>query len=412
VRRGPSPRRRAVVFTIGTQDNPGNYEDAIIAAIDLTSSDAKIVTLIEGGSIARYSPSGHLLYSRGGEVLAVPFDPDRLEVTGPPETVLEGVGGELPSGVVDFAIARNGTLIYRPAGTSVTEREYVWVDRDGRIETVTRAGRQTGVMQISPDGKRVVVTTGLGPGDGELFVYDFARDSMTRLTFDGSRIGGTWSLDGKRILHGVTRGGSEGLYSISADGGGTERMILRDGGEYVSFPEAFVPLSDELIFVRSGGLGGYSLLTLVPGEDTPRPLLVTAFAEAGTTLSPDGKWMAYSSDESGRLEVYVRPFPGPGGKWQLSKDGGKGAAWSRDGREIFYTHGDRMMVVPVEIEQGFSASAPRMLFQLDFDRTTSPQRDYDVSPDGKRFFMSRRPADESVQRRIDVIAHFAETLGD
>ena len=328
--------------------------------------------------------------------------------------MLEGIGGELRSGVVDFAIARNGTLIYRPAGSAATECHYVWIDRDGRVETITHAGRQIGVPRISPDGTRVAMTTSLGAdsgaGDGELFVYDFTRNSFTRLTFDASRLGGVWSLDGEHIIHGVTRGGSEGLYSISADGGGTENMILRDGGAYVPFPEAIVPHSGELIYLRSGGLGSFSVLTLAPGEDTPKPLLVRPFADGGTTLSPDGKWMAYASNESGRLEVYVQPFPGPGGKWQLSKDGGKGPAWSSDGREIFYTHGDRMMVVPVEIEHGFSASAPRLLFRLGFDRKATPFRDYDVSPDGKRFFMTLRPPDEPVQRRINLITHFAKTL--
>jgi serine/threonine-protein kinase len=404
------PGGNAVIFTIGTKDNPGNYEDAIIAAVDLTSADAKIITLIEGGSIARYSPSGHLLYSRGGELFAVPFDADRLEVTGQTTTVLENVGGVLESGVVDFAIARNGTLIYRPAGSFVAERDYVWVDRDGRVETLTRTGRNLGIPRISPDGTRVAMTPSLGAGDGELFVYDFTRDSMTRLTFDASRVGGVWSLDGKHIIHGVTRGGSEGLYSISADGGGIERMILRDGGAYVPVPEAIVRHSGELIYSRIGGLGSSSIMTLAPGEETPEPLLVRRFADGGSTLSPDGKWMAYASDESGRLEIYVRPFPGPGGKWQLSKDGGKGPAWSSDGHEIFYTHGDRMMVVPVEIARGFSASTPRVLFRFDFDRSAAPYRDYDVSPDGKRFFMSRRPPDEPIQRRLNLITHFAETL--
>ena len=119
--------------------------------------------------------------------------------------------------------------------------------------------------------------------------------------------------------------------------------------------------------------------------------------------------MAYSSDESGRFEVYVQPFPSLGGKWQLSNEGGKGPVWSRDGSEIFYTHGDRMMVVSVQIEEGFSPSAPRELFRFDFARTVKPARDWDVSPDGKRFFMSRRPPDEPIPRRIDLITNFAAT---
>ncbi len=152
-------------------------------------------------------------------------------------------------------------------------------------------------------------------------------------------------------------------------------------------------------------------MTFTPGDDAPRPLLVSPSVEGGTSLSPDGKWMAYTSDVSGQYEVYVQPFPGPGGKWQISKDGGKGAAWSRDGHEIFFTHGDRMMVVPVEIAGGFAPSAPRELFRFGFDWKSIPTRDYDVSPDGRRFLMSRRPVDESIPRQIDVITNFAATLG-
>ena len=161
-----------------------------------------------------------------------------------------------------------------------------------------------------------------------------------------------------------------------------------------------------------GGLGRFSVLSFVPGDDEPKPLLVSEFAEGGVTMSPDGKWMAYTSDESGRFEVYVQPFPSLGGKWQLSNEGGKGPVWSRGGSEIFYTHGDRMMVVSVQIEEGFSPSAPRELFRFDFARTVKPARDWDVSPDGKRFFMSRRPPDEPRPRRIDLITNFAATLGD
>jgi len=405
------PGGKAVVFTIGTQTHSANFEDATIAALDVTSPDAKIIPLIKGAGIARYSPSGHLVYARSGQLFAVPFDADRLEVTGPATPVLEGVASDLSSGAADFAIAGNGTLIYRPAAARGTEREYVWVTRDGRAETITHGGQFILPPSISPDGARVALNVGQGYGEGDLYVYDFARETMTRLTFDGSRMGAVWTTDGRQIIHGTSWGGREGLYSLPAGGGGTERLLLKDGGQYAVIPEAVVPSSGQVIFGRSGGLGGYSVLTFTPGDDAPKPLLVGPSVEGGTTLSPDGKWMAYASDVSGRYEIYVQPFPGPGGKWQISKDGGKGPRWSRDGREIFYTHGDRMMVVPVEINGGFAASDPRELFRFGFARRSNPVRDYDVSPDGKRFIMSRRPDDESIPREIDVITNFAATLG-
>ncbi len=200
------PGGKAVVFTIGTQEHSANFEDATIAAIDLTSPDAKIITLIKGAGIARYSPSGHLVYARGGQLFAVPFDADRLEVTGPATTVLDGVASDLSSGVADFAIAGNGTLIYRPAAAQGTEREYVWVTRDGRAETIARGGHFILPPAISPDGAKVALNIGQGRGEGDLFVYDLASETMTRLTFDGSRMGSVWTADGRQIIHGASWG--------------------------------------------------------------------------------------------------------------------------------------------------------------------------------------------------------------
>jgi len=166
-------------------------------------------------------------------------------------------------------------------------------------------------------------------GEGDLFVYDLARETMTRLTFDGVRMGSIWSADGKELIHGSSLGGREGVYSLPASGGGTERLLLKDGGEYAVFPEAMVPSTGRMVVGQSGGLGGWSLTTFAPGEDAPRPLLVNPSIEGGAALSPDGKWLAYTSDSSGQYEVYVRPFPEAGGKWQISRD----AARARPGHE-------------------------------------------------------------------------------
>jgi Tol biopolymer transport system component len=224
-------------------------------------------------------------------------------------------------------------------------------------------------------------------------------------------MGSIWSADGKELIHGSSLGGREGVYSLPASGGGTERLLLKDGGEYAVIPEAMVPSTGRMVVGQSGGLGGWSLVTFAPGENAARPLLVNPSIEGGAALSPDGKWMAYASDSSGQYEVYVRPFPEAGGKWQISRDGGKGAAWSRDGREIFYTHGDRMMAVPVDITGGFAPGDPRELFRFEFTRRSTPVRDYDVSPDGKRFIMRRRLAGESAPRQIDILTNFAASIG-
>jgi serine/threonine-protein kinase len=152
-------------------------------------------------------------------------------------------------------------------------------------------------------------------------------------------------------------------------------------------------------------------MAVVPGETSPQPILVGPTRDGGASFSPNGQWMAYCSDESGRFEVYVRPFPGTGGKWQLSTDGGKGPVWSRNGREIFFTDGDRMMVVAVEIDPTFSHGVPRRLFQLAFHRGYGPYPDYDVTPDGKRFLMFQRSHDDQPPRQVDIVTDLTSKLG-
>jgi serine/threonine-protein kinase len=402
------PGGKAVVFTIGTLDQPGYYEDATIAVADLESGETR--TLIEGGSIARYSPTGHLVYSREGTLLAVPFDVDRLEVTGPPAPVLEGVARETTSGAVHFALSRDGTLMYVPAGAPSSESTMVWVDREGRAETIMRTPAQYLSPRLSPDGTKLTMGVGPGLGDGDVWIHDLRRGKSTRLTFDSDYVAPIWTPDGKRVVFGVTRGGSEGLAWKAADGSDAEAMILRHSAEFVGEPEQWVPRSDTIIYSRVGGEGGYQIMTTTLGDPEPRTLVDGPGWDGGASTSPDGRWMAYASDESGQFEIYVRPYPGPGGKWQLSTEGGKGPIWSRDGREIFYTDGHKMMVVPVEIEPTFSPGAPRRLFEYGFVRAVGPSPDYDVAPDGQRFLMFHRSHDDPPRREINVVTSLAAML--
>ncbi|UCE03501.1 MAG: serine/threonine-protein kinase [Candidatus Latescibacterota bacterium] len=401
------PGGQAVVFTIGTQDKPGNYEDATIAVVDLVSG--QIHPVVEGGSIARYSPTGHLLYSRAATLSAIPFDVDRLLVTGPPAQVLEGVAGDRTSGAVHFGISDTGTLLYMPGVRGDSSiRNLAWVDRQGRAETICEVPRiALQGASLSPDARFAALSLGYGPGDGDVWVYDFARRRLTRLTFHSSALGPIWSGDGKRVVYGVTTGGAEGISWKPADGSDVEQLIARDGGEYAVVPEVWVPGTETILYSRSGGKGGFDIMMLDAATDEIRPLIDGPFGEGGAALSPDGKWMAYASDESGRFEIYVRPFPGPGGKWQVSTQGGRGPRWSRESGELFYTDGAKMMVVAVELEPSFSPATPRQLFEFPFARSVGPNPDYDVTPDGQRFIMSERPRNEPIPRELHLITHFA-----
>jgi serine/threonine-protein kinase len=399
------PGGKAAVFTIGTKDKPGNYEDATIAVVDLSTGEVRPV--IEGGSIARYSPTGHLIYSRERTLLAVPFDVELLKVTGPPVRVLDGVAGDQTSGAVHFGVSGNATLIYMPAATSLCMHTLVWVDREGRAQKSREVPRCPLVgPKLSPDGKLAAVALGLGPGEGDVWIHDFDRDKLTRVTFHNSAIGPIWTADGTRVAYGLTAGGTEGIGWKSADGADVEQLIARDSGEFAAIPEAWLPEEQTILYSRAGGKGGSDIMALDVGNGEIRPLLDGPFSEGGSTLSPDGKWMAYASDESGRFEVYVRPYPGPGGKWQISTEGGRGPIWSRKGEELFYTHGERMMVVPVGTEPSFSAGTPRQLFEFPFMRTVGPWADYDVSPDGQLFLMTQRPKGEPAPRQINLVTRF------
>jgi Tol biopolymer transport system component len=184
---------------------------------------------------------------------------------------------------------------------------------------------------------------------------------------------------------------------------------VRDSSEYGAVPQAWLPDQTGIVYMRLGGRGGADLMTAAVGGE-PEPLLAGPGSEGSLTFAPDGKWMAYGSDETGRYEVYVQPFPGPGGKWQLTTEGGKGPLWSRDGKEIFYTHGPRMMVVDVKTDPDFVPSKPRELFRFDFLRTPGPWTDYAVAPDGKRFLMVRQPPGHLQSRQLNLITNFGAGL--
>jgi serine/threonine-protein kinase len=337
------PGGRAVLYTIGTQDKPGNYEDASIAVLDVETGKSRV--LLEGGSIARYVSPGHLLYSRGGELLAVPFDVDRLEITGPPAPVLDGVAGDVTSGVVHFAVSGDGTLMYIPAGKESDLRNLIWVDREGRTEKIAEISRPFLGPHLSPDGSRVALTVGPGLGDGDIWILDLTSGQRTRLTFDTFNIGPVWSPDGEHVVYGVTQGGAEGVAWKRADGSAESARILRTEGRFASIPDAWIPGSKTIAFTRGGGSGGGDIFSVTLGDSEQTPILDGPDLEGGATFSPDGTWLAYTSNESGRFQIYVRPYPGPGGKWQISAEGGKGAVWSHDGKEIDLLAGDTTAAV-------------------------------------------------------------------
>ena len=338
---------------------------------------------------------------------AAPFDLEHLQLTGPPAVVLEGIAiysKEL--GQTQFSVSESGSLVYIPGGLS--QRTLVWVDRQGAVEPLAAPLRIYDDPRLSPDGQRLAVQ--LGPeGNSDIWIYHIPRGTLTRLTFERGNMP-RWTPDGKRVAFGSTRaGGPENLFWKPADSSGPAEQLTES--ERVQLPSSWSPDGQVLAFEEFHPTAGSDIWVLpLQGERKPRPFLQTQFVERAPMFSPDGHWLAYTSNESGRNEVYVQPYPGPGGKWQISNEGGNEPLWAKNGRELFYRDGDKMMAVPVTTQPTFRAGTPTLLFEGQYhnDFNWSPPN-YDVTPDGQRFLMIQ-PGEQEAATQINVVLNWFEEL--
>ncbi len=256
------------------------------------------------------------------------------------------------------------------------------VDRQGNARPLIGERQNFEEPRLSPDGKRIGVRIE-DAGKWDVWVYDIDRGTRTRLTVEGSdNRGPLWSPDGTRITFASRRSGSLNLYWKMADGSGEAQPLLEHSGR--QSPDSWSPDGRLLAFSSSRSVEERDIWVLpMEGERTPMEFLATSFNEHHSAFSPDGHWLAYVSDESGRNAVYVQPYPGPGRRVAISPSGGDVPHWSPDGTEIFYRNGDQMLAVSVETEPAFTARKPRLLFEGRYET------DYDVSTDGRHFVMIR-----------------------
>ena len=414
------PGGRTVLFTVTHTPLP-TWEDTEIVAQSLASGQRTV--LIRGGADARYLRSGHLLYLRRGTLMAVPFDLDRLAVTGGEVALIADVmqSANTPneaseSGAGQFSVSETGSLLYLPGGMFPdAERSLTWVDRSSQVQPLALPVRAYLSPRISPDGHRVVLWT---QGDRNVWVYDLARGMLTRLTSEGRNARAIWTPDGTRVTFGSSTGGNENIFWKPADGSGpAERLATSDSLQY---PAAWSPDGQTLAFVESRPETGLDIWVLpFSGDRRPSAIIQTRFSEAYADFSPDGQWLAYASNESGRNEVYVQPYPGPGPRQQVSTDGGTAPAWSRDGRELFYTTTQtrggqatftKMMAVSVGLRSTFTAGAPRVLFQDNYG-ASAVVRGYDVTADGRRFLMVQQKKRPPVSAsEMILVQNFLEEL--
>jgi serine/threonine-protein kinase len=411
------PGGNALVFTSLTGEE---WERANVVLHSLDTGERRV--LIPGGADARYVGTGHLVYMRSGTLMAVPFDARSRQVTGAPLALIEGVmqGVNAPNagdetGAGQFAVSTSGTLLYLAGGIGpIRERSMVWVDRSGAVLPLatTPAGPYMS-PRLSPDGQKVAVSSRRGATrTTDLWVYDVLRGAPTRLTFKESNNSPTWSPDGKRLVYGA---GS--LYVISADGGGTPEQIT--SSSYLQFPSSWASTGNVIAFLqRTGSDAGLGIWLLpMEGDRKPRAFLESRFNLTHAEFSPDGKWIAYVSNESGSPAVYVQPYPGPGEKIRISTSGGTEPIWTANGRELLYrsftSSGLGFFSAAIRSLSPFRVDTPRLLFEAkfgDYDSTT-PTRGWDVSADGQRFLLVKPvgPAEKPVNE-MHVVLNWAEEL--
>ena len=374
------PDGRTVLVTDWKGINP----ETRVVILDLETGEQRI--LIEGAGYGSYAPSGHVIFvslstETAGTLLAAPFDPARPKIEGSAFPVVEEVMLGSDS-VPIYATSRDGTLVYAEGRQARTH--LVWVDRQGRVESEAELGFRSH-PRLSPDGNHVIAVK-----QGDLWRYDSARKTATRLTFEGRNYWPVWSPDGQWIAYTSDRKGFEytSLLKKHADGSGVAEELLTTGHSILGTS-----------WSSDGTLLAYSELHpetdwdlwILPLDEnaSPYPFLKTPFQERSGRFSPDGRFMAYTSDESGRDEIYVRPFPGPGGKWQVSTEGGRQAAWSPTGRELFYRNDDELMAVRIDNTSEFVAEPPRLLFKGNYHGALLIFASYDITPDGERFVLIR-----------------------
>ena len=379
-------------------------EDAAIFVASLDGSDRKL--LLKNDSNAIYAAPGFLLFARETTLMAQPFDASRLQLSGEPFPVAEQVVFIGQYSYSNFSISETGTMVF--CSGSISQRQLVWFDRQGKsLGPVGPPGEYNDIV-LSPDEKRVATQRIVG-ANSDIWLLDLARGLPSRFTFDAATEDDpVWSPDGSTIVFSSTRNGRFDLYRKISSGAGNEESLSRsetdkEGTDWSA--------DSRFVLLDQGGANGAADIWILPlfGDGKPYSLLQTPFSEYQAHFAPDGKWFAYTSNESGRAEVYVQSFPPSGGKWQVSTGGGAQPHWRRDGKELFYIAPDRkLMAVDVKLGATFETSAPKTLFQTQVVRYDAPNR-YVVTGDAQRFLVNS-PVEEVSQTPITVVLNWTAQL--
>ena len=396
------PGGKAFVFTVLSSSGKSRIEMR-----SLLTGERR--TLVDEGMNARYS-AGHLVFSRADALFAVPFDVEHLQVTGTAAPLPEAVAPTV-IGAAQFSLSRDGTLVYISGGSSDINRTVVWVNRAGSAQPLPAPPRAYQDPRLAADGRRLLVEIYAGTR-GDLWAYQFDQGTLSRVTFEGfENETPVWMPDSERVAFSASRAGVQRalFWKGVGESGGDSQLVVghhhmhlssaSTDGQFLAFTD-YDPVTQGDIWVLP-----------LTGTRQPRPFLRTPFHEWGAAFSPDSHWLAYVSNESGRDEVYVQAFPGPGQKRQISTEGGKEPVWARKGKELFYRNGRRMMSVSITTGPDLNVAKPVQLFEGSYDSGMPlGHTNYDVTSDGQRFVMIQSRQLESAARRVNIILNLVQEL--
>ncbi len=395
------PGERAVLFVNGT-----SLASLSVMVLDLETGEAKELTL--GGPNVQYVESGHILFTRDRFIMAVPFDLDALELTGTPTPV-----AEVAAGSVQWFAYDGGTLAYAAGGAALGGNQPVLVDRGGRVRRLPNlpTGMSFGYPAVSPDGRKVALRGNqfsAGEDDMDIWVYELTDGPLTRLTFEGRDDDPSWTPDGRRVLFDSDRGGKNELYWKPWDGSAAAELVLSREGQL--WRTSWLPDGRRFVFYEILGAGNRDLgLAVVGYPDSTRMLFPSpTFNEHWPAVSPDGRWLAYQSNESGTSEIYVRPLEGEGTRRQVSRRGGISPFWARSGQTLFFLAGDSVYAAAMTIEPDVAVRSIEALFELPCCNDLG----VDVLPGDSLFvaFALESTGEPIAQQPVVIVSNFLDEL--
>ncbi len=372
------------------------------------STHGEIRWIVDGGVFGRYVPTGHLLYAKGQRLYALSLDPETATAKGTAVAVLDDVRVSETGGNAMVDVSIHGALAYVTESLGNPVRELVWLDRNGRATLATNERHRYLSASLSPDGRQVALT--IRGESRDLWTYSLERQMLSRLTSgEYTEFDPTWSHDGRELFYVVDSPPFE-LHRIAVGSPDSGRPIWDEPAELDTTGIAISPDGRTIAFERSEAQTRFNLYARpIDGSEPPRPIRATRSEERRASFSPDGKWVVYQSDETGRPEIYVEAFPAAGERTQVTADGGTEPVWAQNG-EIFYRHDDEIRVLSTRLRDGFAFDPPSRLFSFpivagsgDYTRT------FDVTADGARLIAVTIP-DASRPRQIEIVTNWTSAL--